>query len=98
MSANKWSPAAIVGMMLLGLVIGLVLLALLFGGWGGYGLMGRWGWGMMGPGMMGGWATPFGWFFMLLWLLVPLAFLALLILGIVWLVRAVSPPPSEPPK
>ena len=46
------------------------------------------GWGMMGPGMMGRWGfAPFGMFFM--WL-VPLGFVVLTVLGIVWLVKAVS--------
>ena len=59
--------------------------------------------GMMGPGMMGDYrgydpggmmggygGGLFGWLFMLPMCLFPLGFLALLVVGIVWLVRAVS--------
>jgi hypothetical protein len=55
----------------------------LLGGFGGYG-------GMMGPGMMGGgWGfAPFGWLGALFMWLIPLGFLALIVAGIVWLVRA----------
>ena len=52
------------------------------------------GHGMMGPNMMGGWGfTPFGWLGMIFMWIVPLGFLALLVVGIVWLVRAVSDSP-----
>ncbi len=56
-------------------------------GWGGYGRYGGWG---MGPGMMGWGFAPFGWIGMLFMTLIPLGLLALTLLGIVWLVRAVS--------
>ena len=67
----------------------------LLGGFGGYR-------GMMGPGMMGGWGfTPFGWLGALFMWLIPLSFLALLVAGIVWLVRAAgdsshTDPPAPP--
>ena len=49
-------------------------------GWAGY--------GMMGPGMMGGWGFgPFGLIFM--WLM-PVGFVVLTVLSVVWLVRAVG--------
>ncbi len=52
--------------------------------------------GMMGPGMMGGWGfAPFGWIGMLMMWVFPLGALALVILGIVWLVNAVSRPGSQ---
>ncbi|MFB0535001.1 MAG: hypothetical protein ACETWR_08470 [Anaerolineae bacterium] len=64
--------------------------------WGG-------GYGMMGPDMMGGsrgydpggmmgsyGGGLFGWLFMLPMCLFPLGFLALLVVGIVWLVRTVK--------
>ncbi len=71
----------------------LMLGASLLGGFGGYG-----GWGMMGPGMMGGWSfAPFGWVGMLLMWLLPLGFLVLLVLGIAWLVKAVSRPGNGQP-
>ncbi len=49
------------------------------------GMMGGWGWGMGGLLMMG------------LMFLVPLGFLALLVLGTVWLVRQATPPSAQPP-
>lgn len=73
--------------------------ASLLGGFGGY------GYGMMGPGMMGGRGFgPFAWLGMIFMWIVPLGFLTLLILGIVWLFRQVSgpsgptvAPPQVPP-
>jgi len=68
----------------------------LFGGFGGFG--GYRGWGMMGPGMMGGWGfAPFGWIGMLLMWVFPLGVLGLVVLGIVWLVNAVSRPRGQAP-
>jgi len=70
--------------------------ASLFGGFGRY--SGYAGWGMMGPGMMGGFGfAPFGWIGMLLMGVFPLGLLVLVVLGIVWLVRAVSRPTSQSP-
>jgi hypothetical protein len=105
MSRVNWTQVAVfVGIVLVIAFAGIMILPILFGGYGG--------WGMMGPGMMGGWRQeggwcPFcggtgryqggflgglyGWLFMLL----PLGFLVLLILGIIWLVRAVSRPASS---
>src|SRR5574341_211687 len=49
------------------------------------------GWGMMGPGMMGRWGfAPFGWIGMIFMWLIPLGFLVLTVLGIVWLVRTLG--------
>jgi hypothetical protein len=82
---------------ILGVLAVLFVLGFAFGGWGwwhggccswgGYGRYGGWG---IGPGMMGGGFAPFGWIGMLFMALIPLGFLALTVLGIVWLVRAVS--------
>lgn len=47
--------------------------------------------GMMGPGMMGNWGI-LGWIWMLL---VPIAFLAVLVLGLLWLARQMSPPQAD---
>jgi hypothetical protein len=86
------------------LLVGIMALPLLFGGWG-----------TMGPGMMGGESSGgwcpfcggtgrdpggffggmFGWLFMLTAMLFPLGLLVLLILGIVWLVRSVSGSATE---
>jgi hypothetical protein len=62
------------------------------------------GWGMMGPSMMQGWYGgtrmgggvfgPLGWFWGLTGILFPLGFLALLILGAIWLFRQVSASPG----
>jgi hypothetical protein len=54
------------------------------GMWGSRGMMGRWG----GSGMMG--YRPFGWLGMLLGLLIPLGFIALLVAGGIWLVKTVT--------
>jgi uncharacterized membrane protein len=71
---NKINWTAVAIVSLIVLLI-LMVGASLLGGWG-YG-----GWGMMGPWMMG------GMFFM--WL-IPLSFIVLTVLGIVWLVKAVG--------
>jgi hypothetical protein len=82
-----------------GVVVGLVVLALLGGSllgrpWG-LGYMGCSGWGghtgsyTMGPGMMGGFGL-LGWMFPLLGMLIPLALLALLVVGVVWGVQDLS--------
>lgn len=74
-------------------VIAIFALLFFFGGgmmsgWG-YGGWGYRGYGMMGPGgMMGGWGySPFGWIGMLFMWLIPVGFIVLTVLGIVWLVR-----------
>ena len=76
---NRITVAVCSGVALLIFVVGAVLLG-----------SGR-GYGMMGPGMMWGFA-PFGWIGMILMWLVPLTFLGLLVTGIVWLVRTLSGP------
>jgi hypothetical protein len=49
------------------------------------------GWGMMGPGMMGGWGySPLGGFGMLFMWIIPVGFFVLTVAGIVWLVRAMG--------
>jgi len=64
------------------------------------GLLGGWrygGWGMMGPGMMGGWGfSPFGWAGMMFMWLIPLGFLALVVMGIAWLVQNVGRGTNSP--
>jgi hypothetical protein len=92
MNRSNWTPVVSIGVVLLILLIGGSLLPLSWGGrWGAWG-------GMMGPGMMGGWSGPggaigpMGWFFPLFGLLFPLAFLALLVLGGMWLFRQVNAP------
>jgi hypothetical protein len=82
-----------------GVVVGLVVLALLGGSllgrsWGpGYIGCPAWGGNMggyaMGPGMMGGFGL-LGWMFPLLGMLIPLALLALLVIGAVWAVQALT--------
>jgi hypothetical protein len=57
------------------------------------------GYGMMGPGMMGGYGMGmpfFGWgmMTMLLW---PVLFIGLIVLGVVWLVRSLATPAAPPP-
>ena len=84
MNKLNWSMIAVLGIIvLLAFLVGTNLLG---GGRGYYG-----GWGMMGPGMMGGWGFgPFGWIGMLFMWLIPLGFVMLTVLGVVWLVRAVG--------
>ncbi len=86
-------------------IIGIILLLFLFGGgmmsgWG-YGNGSYGGWGMMGPGMMGGWGYfPFGWIGMAFMWLIPLGFVVLTVLGIIWLARNVgnsTSPSSQSP-
>ena len=82
MNKVYWTAVAIFSVVaLLVLLVGVSLL----GGWR-YG-----GWGMMGPGMMGGWGfSPFGWIGMIFMWLIPVGFIVLTVLGVVWLVRAVG--------
>lgn len=69
------------------IAVGIVLVILLFGGFG-FGMMGGYsGYGMMGSYWTGGFG--FGWIFMILiWILVIIA----LVLGIMWLVRQLQQP------
>ena len=94
MNKVNWTVVAVFGIVLLfAFLIGISLLS----GFGGYGGYGR-GWGMMGPGMMGGRGfAPFGWIGMLLMWLVPTGFFVLVALGIVWLVRVVGKTGSNQP-
>ncbi|TAK13128.1 MAG: zinc ribbon domain-containing protein [Anaerolineae bacterium] len=49
------------------------------------------GWGIMGPGMMGGWSYGLlGGFGMLFMWIVPIGFFALTVAGIMWLVRSMG--------
>ncbi|TKJ28808.1 MAG: hypothetical protein CEE40_10395 [Chloroflexi bacterium B3_Chlor] len=90
-------------------LVGITVLPFLFGGYGAWGMMGP---GMMGGESSSGWCpfcggtgrSPggfyggiFGWLFILPAMLFPLGLLVLLILGIVWLARAASRPPSGAP-
>ena len=85
---------AVILVLCIGLALGAGLLGYgvpggMMGRWGGYnypgGMMGGWGWGLGGLLVMG------------LLALVPIGFLVLLVLGIVWLVKAVSVPTAQPP-
>ena len=94
----NWTQVAVFGgIVVLILACGVSFLpSVLGGGYRSWGMMGGWGRGGMmegyGPSnMMGSWGI-FGWPFMFLMWLFPLGFLILLVLGIVWLVRALSGP------
>ena len=86
---------------IVGIVAVIVALFLFAGGMmaGGWGYR---GYGMMGPGMMGNWGySPFGWFGMglgmLFMLLIPIGIIALIVYGVVALVRNTgSAAPSTP--
>jgi hypothetical protein len=104
MNRINWMQVAVfAAVVVLVFAVGMGVLSSLWGGgYGGYGMMGP---GMMGgnrgygpSGMMGGYGGGlFGWLFMLPMCLFPLGFLALLVIGIVWLVRTVSGPQSAAP-
>lgn len=84
---------------IIAIVAGIVLVVLLFSLFGG----GMLGWGMMGPGHMWGWngdGFGFGWgiagvLMVLIMGLLPILFLVLVVLGIVWLVRNASDGETE---
>ena len=64
-------------------VIGVVVLLIFLAGISSLG-----GWGMMGPGMMGGWGFgPLGWVGMIFMWLVPVSFIVLTVLGVVWIIQ-----------
>jgi zinc ribbon protein len=89
MNRINWTGVAVfAGVALLVFLIAASLL-----GGRGYG-----GWGMMGPGMMdGGWGySPFGWIGMIFMGLIPVGFLVLTVLGIVWLVRSIGSGTNPP--
>ena len=90
---KTWQWVTIIVVAVAALLVGAMLGPLFVGG-GGPGYRG----GMMGgySGMMGGF-TPFGWSGMLLMWVFPLGVLVLVVLGIVWLVNAVSRPKSQTP-
>lgn len=91
MQKVNWTVIIVVG--------GIVLAALLIGGsllsyfrWGPASGWSNDGWGMMGPGMMGWGFGSFGWLGVILRWLLPIALLALTVLGIVWLIRSLGRP------
>jgi hypothetical protein len=87
MNRVNWTAVAVFGVVVL--LVFLVGVSLL-GGWR-YGGWGRMGPGMMGPGMMSSWGfSPFGWIGMIFMWLIPISFIVLTVLGVVWLVRAVG--------
>ena len=88
-------------------VIGVTILPFVFGWYGGSSAMGP---GMMGGQTQGGWCPfcggtgtssgwgsggVFAWVFVLMAILLPVGLLVLLILGIVWVARAVSRPTNQ---
>jgi hypothetical protein len=77
-----------------GLALGAGLLG--YGSFGG--MMGTWGGNVYPGNMMGGWGWGIGGLLgMALMALMGIVFLALLVLGIVWLVRQATPPSAQPP-
>lgn len=111
MNRINWTQVvAFAAIVLVTFVLGIMLLPLIFGWYGGSWTMGP---GMMGGQTQGGWCPScggtgrypgwgfggmFGWFFMLGAMLFPLGLLALLILGVVWLVRGSSRPRGSAPE
>ncbi len=99
MNRINWTQVAVFAVVVvLVFAVGMVVLGSL---WGGYGMMGR---GMMGDyrgfdlgGMMRGYVGSLNWVFILPMCFFGLGFLALLAVGIVWLVRTVGGPrPAAP--
>lgn len=89
MNKINWTAVEVFGVVIL--LAFLVGVSLLGGGWSMMGNWGYGGWGMMGPGMMGGWGFgPFGWIGMIFMWFIPLSFIVLTVLGVVWLVRVVG--------
>ena len=105
MSRINWAQVAVF-VIVVGVIfaLGITLVPLVFGVYGGWGTMGP---GMMGSGSSGDWCPfcggtgrfpggffggMFGWLFVLAAMLFPLGLLVLVILGIVWLVRTTSRP------
>ena len=103
---KTWQWVTIIIVAVAALLVGAVLGPLFVGG-GGPGYWNRGGMtlaphasagvgGYSGGGMMGGF-VPFGWIGMLLMWVFPLGVLVLVVLGIVWLVNAVSRPRGQAP-
>jgi len=87
----KWIIGIVVALVVLQFAMPFVWQLIFPGAYTGYGMMGRgYGYGMHMP-MMGYGLMPFGMFFM--WL-IPLGILALLVLGIAWLVKQLTTKPS----
>ena len=102
MNRINWTQlGAFAAIVLVIFLVGITAVPFLFGGYGGWGMMGRessGGWcpfcggtGRYSGGFFGG---VFGWVFTLVAMLFPFGLLVLVILGVVWLVRAVSRPAS----
>ena len=92
MNKVNWTAVGVFRVVvLLALVVGLGFL----GGGRGYG-----GWGMMGPGMMGGYGgwgySPLNGVGMAFMWLIPIALIVLTVLGVVYLVRAVGSGSGNP--
>ncbi len=89
---RTWQWITVVVVALVALLVGAVVGSFVFGG---YGMMN--GYRGLGPGMMRGFSiAPFGWILMLLMMAFPLGILVLIVLGVVWLVGAVSRSGQQP--
>ena len=88
---TKWVIGIVVAVIII-LFVAPFLWQLIFpGAYAGYGMMGR-GYGMHMPMM--GYGYGFGFFGMLFMWLIPLGILALIVLGIAWLVKQLTAKPS----
>jgi hypothetical protein len=108
MSKINWTQVGVfAAVVLVTFVIGIMLLPLVLGWYGGSWTMGP---GMMGGRTQGGWCPfcggtgrysgwgfggIFGWVFMFVALLFPVGLLVLLALGIIWVARRVIRPSSQ---
>lgn len=93
MNRINWTQVAVFAVVVvLVFAVGIGVVSILWGG--GYGMMGGYR-GYDPSGMMGGIGGQFGWLLMLPMCLFPLGFLALLVVGIVWLVQAAGKKDSK---
>ena len=89
----KWIIGLVIAIIILQFVGPFVWQLIFPGAYTGYGMMGRgYGYGMHMPMMGYGWGL--GFFGMLFMWLIPLGILALVVLGIAWLVKQLTAKPS----
>ena len=89
----KWIIGVLIAIIVLQFLSPFIWQLILPGTQAGYGMMGRgYGYGMHMPMM--GYGSGFGFFGMLFMWLIPLGILALIVLGIAWLVKQLTTKPS----
>ena len=89
---TKWVIGIVVAVIIILFVTPFLWQLVFPGAYTGYGMMGSRGYGMHVPMM--GYGYGFGFFGMLFMWLIPLGILALIVLGIAWLVKQLTAKPS----